>query len=95
MNTLDHIVIKIIKEQEFVIGPLAWSEAGKVQGLRIINKETEEIMIIEGNHKQVVDRLVAQYERLFGRASQEVCKDAVKNIIAEMPRSDVPESLLA
>ena len=32
MNTLDSIAVKIIKEQELVIGPLAWSEAQKVPG---------------------------------------------------------------
>ncbi len=39
--------------------------------------------------------LVAQYERLFGRASHEVCKEAAAALIASLPRADVPQSLLA
>ena len=94
MSTLDAIVEKIIKEQELVIGPLAWSEAGKVQGLRV-DVQKGEVAISNGDPKTAVDRLVAQYERLFGRASQEVCKEAAASIIATMPRTDVPVSLLA
>jgi len=35
MDTILQIPIRIIKEQELVIGPLAWEEAGKVSGLII------------------------------------------------------------
>lgn len=94
MATLDKIVAKIIKEQELVIGPLAWSEAGKVAGLRI-DSQKGEVTIQNGDAKAAVDRLVAQYERLFGRASHEVCKEAAAGLIANLPRNEVPESLLA
>jgi len=94
MSLLDTIAEKIIKEQELVIGPLAWSEAGKVQGLTV-NVQTGEATISNGDPKAAVDRLVAQYERLFGRASQELCKEAVLSITADLPRNEVPASLLA
>ena len=94
MTIVDQIATQIIKEQEFVIGPLAWSEAGKVQGLHL-NRQRGEAFISNGDPKNVVDKLVAQYERLFGRASQEVCKEATASIIAQMPRALVPASLLA
>ncbi len=84
----------IVKEQELVIGPLAWSEAAKVRGLRVV-PETKQIALTDPDQKGAIDRLVAQYERLFGRASQEVCKDAVQRLIASLPRADVPASLLA
>jgi len=45
------------------------------------------------NACDVVDKLVAQYERLFGKASHEVCKDAVQDIIAEMEPEQIPNSL--
>ena len=93
MSTLDQIATKIIKEQELVIGPLAWSEAGKVKGLRIVNTDSGEVQISDGDEKQVIDRLVAQYERLFGRASHEVCREAVANMIAQLPPAEVPLSL--
>ena len=75
-------------------GPLAWSEAGKVQGLQV-NEQKGEVSISNGDPKAAVDRLVAQYERLFGRASHEVCIEAAASMISSLPKSDVPASLLA
>lgn len=92
MNSLDHIAEKIIQEQEFIIGPLAWSEAGKVQGLNI-DQDSKEVHILSSDDKAVVDALVAQYERLFGRASHEACRQAVVSLIATLPASDIPTSL--
>ena len=94
MSTLDTVAAKIIKEQELVIGPLAWSEAGKVQGLHV-DSQKGEVTIQNGDPKTAVDRLVAQYERLFGRASHEVCIEAAASMISGLPKSDIPASLLA
>ena len=94
MDVLNKVATKIIKEQDLVIGPLAWREAGKVQGLHI-DEQKGEVTISNGDPKAAVDRLVAQYERLFGRASQEVCREAAASLIANLPRTDVPASLLA
>lgn len=93
-TSLDTIAVRIINEQELVMGPLAWSEAEKVQGMKIVSRSPARVEFLEADQKLVIDRLVAQYERLFGRASQEVCKDAVANLIASLPRSEVPTSLL-
>lgn len=95
MTTLDTIASKIIREQERIIGPLAWTEAGKVQGLHIVDTDKGEVTIGNGDAKEVVNRLVGRYERLFGRASHEVCKDAARGIIAELPPTEVPSSLLS
>jgi len=92
MSALDQIAIKIIKEQALVIGPLAWSEARKVQGIAV-DAQKGEVVISNGDPKAAVDRLVAQYERLFGRASHEVCRDAVVSLIAAMPPAEIPSSL--
>ena len=94
MATLNEVAAKIIHEQELVIGPLAWSEAGKVQGLTI-DSGKKEVTISNGDPKTAVDRLVAQYERLFGKASQEVCREAVASLIVSLPRAEVPVSLLS
>ncbi len=92
MSTLNHIAERIIKEQEFIIGPLAWSEAKKVSGLQV--DEARKVVTLAGSdEKVVIDALVAQYERLFGRASHEACRDAVATLVASMPASDVPSSL--
>lgn len=81
---------KIIKEQEAVIGPLAWSEASKVSGLKV----SDHTVVIEGDGKQALEKLVNQYEGLFGRASVEVCKDAVKSLISDVDPKELPEVLL-
>ena len=93
MAPLDQIAVRIIKEQELVIGPLAWSEAQKVHGLQVA--ADHHVVLQNGDPKAVIDRLVAQYERLFGRASHEVCKEAAAGLIKGMPRGEVPQSLLA
>ena len=92
-TTLDQIAIKIIREQELVIGPLAWTEATKVRGIQIINPKTGEIIFTTNDPKEAIDRLVNQYEKLFGYASHEVCREAVANLIADLPLAEVPESL--
>lgn len=46
-----------------------------------------------GDEKDIINRLVAQYERLFGKASHEVCKEAVQDLLAEMPPDQIPSSL--
>ncbi|MDO8483178.1 MAG: hypothetical protein Q7S86_05180 [bacterium] len=87
------ITYRIIHEQELIIGPLAWDEARKVQGVQVVDQKKGEVNLINGDPKLVVDKLVAQYERLFGKASQEVCREAVADLIAELPPTDVPTSL--
>lgn len=94
MVSLEVIAEKIIREQELVIGPLAWREASKVDGINVDALNTS-VRISAPDQKQAIDGLVARYERLFGRASHEVCKDAVATLVATMQRSDVPVSLLS
>ncbi|MBI4225116.1 MAG: hypothetical protein HY617_02180 [Candidatus Sungbacteria bacterium] len=94
MDILSQIATRIIREQELIIGPLAWSEAGKVRDIRIVDQKTGEVAVEGiGDHKLVIDALVARYERLFGRASIEVCKEAAAAIVADLKPEDVPESL--
>ena len=90
MSLLQTMAIKIIQEQELIIGPIAWDEAKKVQGMTVLYEKREVTMQEE---QAVVDRLVAQYERLFGRASREVCKEAVRDIIGDVPQDKVPAAL--
>ena len=92
-NLLQEITVRIIREQELVIGPLAWIEASKVPGLSVIDQRAGTILITSPDQNQVVDSLVAQYEKLFGRASHEVSKDAVKSLIANIPVAEIPSSL--
>lgn len=89
MSTFDTIAEKIIREQELIIGPIAWIEARKVQGLQI----SEDQVHVSGETKPVLDALVSRYARLFGDASIEVCKDAVRPFIGKFPKAELPASL--
>ena len=96
MSTIfSQIASKIIKEQELIIGPLAWDEASKVHGVHIIDANAGNVEIQDGDNKEVINNLVRQYERLFGRASREACREAVGTLIAELPPTDIPTSLKA
>lgn len=91
MDVFSQIAVKIIKEQELIIGPLAWIEAKKVGGLKIGDATNE--VTLEGDKKQVIDGLVARFDRLFGRASHEVSREAVAGLLADLTPTDVPISL--
>lgn len=82
--------MKIIQEQELVIGPLAWREAKKVSGIRI---GANNAVRVEGDSRSALTGLVRQYEGLFGPASVAVCRDAVRAMLAHVPSEDVPEIL--
>ncbi len=94
-SIFSQIAYRIIKEQALIIGPLAWDEARKVQGIQVLDLGEGGVDVQNGDPKIVVDKLVAQYERLFGPASREVCREAVAPMIAELPASEVPTSLRA
>ena len=91
MSILDQIAQKIIKEQELIIGPLAWGEAKKVSGLSVEDATGEVVLV--GDKKQAIDALVARYDRLFGRASHEVSREAVSGLLADLASEEVPISL--
>lgn len=91
MTSFSQIPLRIIKEQELIIGPIAWDEARKVAGLSI--EASHGSVSFAGDEKDIINRLVAQYERLFGKASHEVCKEAVQDLIAEMTEEEIPSSL--
>ena len=70
---------------------MALEQARKVPGLKVDWEKHE--VVLEGNQKEIIEKLVEQYEYLFGRASVEVCKDAVKSIISKVPKDQVPHAL--
>ena len=93
MDPFLQIVQRIIKEQELIIGPLAWREAKRVQGLKFKDADPDSIALSGKNPQTTIDNLVKQYGRLFGRASEEVCRDAVKDLLADLPQDKIPASL--
>ncbi len=90
-SIFDQISVRIIKEQELIIGPIAWDEAKKVPGLTV--DSSKGAVSFEGDGKEVVSKLVTQYSRLFGKASTEACKDAVQDLLVELPKDQVPTIL--
>lgn len=91
MSTVVDLANQIIREQENIIGPVAWEEAQKVQGLKV-NVQNHEVHV-EGNPRDTLEGLVSRYERIFGRASREVCRDAVRQLVTQVPQDEVPSVL--
>lgn len=87
----DQLASRIIKEQELIIGPLAWDEAKKVPGLRL--DVAEHAAHVEGDTPVVLGALVTRYERLFGKASREVCRDAVRPFLSQISQEEIPAVL--
>lgn len=94
MVPFDSIATSIIKEQERIVGPLAWVEAKKVTGLEA-DEGAKNAHVNDPEPKKVIDRLVSQYERLFGRASHEVCREAAASLLPSLNPGEVPASLAA
>lgn len=92
MTIFDQITIRIIKEQELIIGPVAWEEAKKVPGFHVIDQAKGEVSL-EGDPKELVGKIVTQYSRLFGETSTEACKGVVQDLLAELPKDQVPAIL--
>ena len=83
---------RIIREQEGIIGPIAYEQASKVPGITI--DPTTHAIQLKGDKKQILENLVKQYELLFGRVSIEICKEAVRGVISNAPADQVPQILL-
>lgn len=93
MEIFSQIVQRIVKEQALIIGPLAWEQASKISGL-IVDIPGKKVEVKDTNKaKDIIDTLVKSYEELFGLASREVCRDAVKDLIADLAENEVPSRL--
>lgn len=84
------LATNILRSQILVIGPLAIDQAKKVVGITI---ESGNIVTLKGNGKELLSDLVKQFEQLFGAASVEACKDAIKESQLSLSPSDLPEIL--
>lgn len=91
MDIFAQMAVKIIKEQESIIGPIALEQAKKVQGLDVDWSKKE--VKISGNESATLEKLVEQYQHLFGQTSVEVCKDAVKGMKSDIPTDKMPPLL--
>lgn len=91
MDIYAQMADKIIRVQEGIIGPVALEQAGKVSGLKV-DWQKHDIQF-DGSKKDILGKLIEQYKSLFGQASVEICKDAVRGIASEMKPDALPASL--
>lgn len=93
MNAVDlKLLVKtIVTNQSSIIGPIAAEQANRVNGIQI--SEDLQTITLKGNGASILVELVKQYEKLFGKASIEVCREAVKEVIAQLSDRDLPEIL--
>lgn len=91
MDVFEQAAVKIIKEQQNIIGPIALEQAKNVKGLSVSSEDQS--ISLSGDKSDVLGRLVSQYKELFGQISIEVCKDAIRPLISKMPPQEVPELL--
>lgn len=73
--------------QKQIIGPLAMDMARRVGAIKIIDGNVE----IIGDPKDVLHKLVKEYEVLFGALSVKVSKDSIKEMNFEP--NELPEIL--
>lgn len=90
MDPVAQAASKIIKEQQAIIGPVALDQAKKVKGFTIVG--VDDIKVV-GDKKLALEGLVKQFEKLFGKASVQVCKEAFSNYTDKIAPSDIPDVL--
>ena len=93
VTIFNQISIRIIKQQALIIGPLAWDEARKVPGLVVVDQKNAQVEISTDDPKEIINKLVAQYERLFGKLSHEICREAAEDLVSNLDASEIPSSL--
>ncbi|MEN9328187.1 MAG: hypothetical protein RI947_995 [Candidatus Parcubacteria bacterium] len=90
MNVYAQAANEIIRQQQIIIGPIAYDQARTVKGLRFTDGGD---VTIEGDEKQVLASLVESYSTLFGNASVEVCRDAVRDLKPALKPEELPDVL--
>lgn len=91
MDVYSEIALKIIEQQEAIIGPLAVDLAKAVPSLEI--DWPAHTVVIKGDASRAIDELVGQYEKLFGQVSVEADKNATAHLVARLPLNQQPHSL--
>jgi len=91
MEVFNQIAAKIIEQQQTIIGPVAIEQAKSVSGLKVDWDKKQ--VTVTGDGAAVIDKLVAQYQELFGKISVEVCKEAASKLVSQLPADQQPKSL--
>jgi hypothetical protein len=85
------IAVKIIAQQETIIGPIAVEQAKQVKQLSVDWSKHE--VEIDGNPQAAIDKLVEQYKELFGQIAVETCREAVASQTSQLSPDELPQSL--
>ena len=93
MVDVSSIVKSIVEHQELVIGPLALEQANKVAGVKVSDGANLSVTITGSDTDKILTELVKKYEQVFGQASVEVCRDAVKEVKPPVPSDQLPQIL--
>lgn len=94
MGDITTVIESIIVSQQNVMGPLALEQANTVSGLLVDESGKVKITLKKNaTTKDLLQNLVKKYEQLFGRASIEVCKDAIKESGVKLDKKDLPDIL--
>jgi len=91
VDAFNKLILKIIEEQESIIGPLAVEQAKKVEGLDL--DWTDHKITINGDNKLILEQLAKQYETVFGETSLEVCREVVHKMYTLLPQGQIPSLL--
>jgi hypothetical protein len=91
MDTFEQITLRIVEDQENIIGPLAREEALRISGISFVNDGKD--VSLSGDKRHLIDQVVARYEHLFGKASVQVCRDAAAPFLPSLKTGETPISL--
>jgi hypothetical protein len=90
MDIHNRAATEIIKAQKLVIGPIAVEQAREINGLKLSSLKD---IKITGNPNKVLTDLVNKYANFFGKASIEVCKDAIREMTPPISKDELPDVL--
>jgi hypothetical protein len=91
MDVYAQMATKIIEQQEAIIGPVAAEQAEGINGLKVDWDKRQ--VVVTGDGKSAIDKLVSRYQGLFGQVSVEVCKSAIVNMLPKLTPEQLPKSL--
>ena len=88
MSDYTKMIRSIINQMENVIGPVATTQAKRVEGL-VINKKIS----IKGKPQNAIKDLIERYKSLMGPVALTIAKKGAKPILEKNPKLKVPKEL--
>ncbi|HSX44459.1 MAG TPA: hypothetical protein VLF87_00735 [Patescibacteria group bacterium] len=91
MDIYVQIAIRIISQQELIIGPVAVQQAQQVDGISV--DWANHTVSIVGDEKEAVEELIEAYRDLFGQIAVEASKEAVASLANKLKPEELPDLL--